>query len=175
MEQFLDIEKSTRETTREWYKRSATVAVGHYKMAERYARRHTWISAISAALSAIVGTAVFATLQQQPDLWIKIAAGLLSVIAAVLATLSAVMGYQDKAEKHRGAGSKYNSVGRELEQLLAQPTIENQSLTAIRGRLDILAQETPHIPRVIHNELANFPDIGKWGKPPLLTRIRQYF
>jgi hypothetical protein len=86
----------TEGTVNDWYKRSSTVAVGHYKTAERYTRRHGMLSGSSAILSAAVGTAVFATLQQQPEPWIKIGVGLLSVIAAVLATLSATLGFQEK-------------------------------------------------------------------------------
>jgi hypothetical protein len=170
-----DTYQSTRTIANDWYKRSSTVAVGHYKAAERYARRHALLSAFSAVLSAVVGTAVFATLQQQPDPRIQIAVGLTSVVAAVLAVLSAGTGFQDKAEKHRIAGSKYNAVGRELEQLLTKKEIEEQSLTNVRSRLDALAQEMPHIPKSVHIELAHFPDIGKWGPPSLLARIRRYW
>ena len=167
--------KSPRDIATDWYERTSTVAVGHYKTAERYARGHSQLSGGSAVLSAIVGTTVFATLQQQPDLWIEIAVGISSVGAAVLSTLSITTSSQDKAEKHRIAGSRYNAVGRELEQLLSGEDIDPQSLTGVRVRLDALAEEAPHIPKKVHDELRNFPDIGKWGQTPLLERIRRYW
>ena len=150
-----------RRLANDWYERSATVAVGHYKTAELLARRHRLLSVWSAVLSALVGTAVFGTVQAQPDLWIKVIVGFVSVIAAVLATLAASMGYQDRAEKHRVAGSKYNAVGRALEQLRAATAIDPSQLSAVRDRLDALAAEMPHIPRKVHDELGHFPDIGK--------------
>lgn len=173
MEQPAKPVKSPREVASEWYERCSTVAVGHYKTAERYAGRHAKLSGWSAILSAVVGTAVFGSLQQQPQLALKIVVGLLSLFAAVLATLSSAMSFQDKAEKHRIAGSKYNAVGRELEQMLAQTTVESSALTGIRTRLDNLAQEAPHIPRTVHDELSDFATISKWGRPPLLARLKR--
>lgn len=167
--------KTIEGTISDWYKRSSTVAVGHYKTAERYARLNGMLSGSSAILSAAVGTAVFVTLQQQPKPWIKIMVGLVSVVVAVLATLSATLGFQEKAERHRLAGSRYNAVGRELEQLMSQPTLETTSLTNVRLRLDALAQEVPHIPRSVHDELSDAVSIDKWSRPPLLTGIRRPF
>ena len=89
----------------EWYRRCSAVAVGHYKMAERLASRHGVLSNCAAGLSAIVGTTVFVTLQEQPELWVKVATGLLSVVSAVLAVLATNMGLQDRAERHRIAGA----------------------------------------------------------------------
>lgn len=175
MQSLIDEKRDAHGLAREWYQRCATVAVGHYKTAERSSRRHAWVAGFSAALSAIVGTSVFSTLQLQPELWVKIVIGLLSIAAAVLAALSGMLNLQDKAEKHRAAASKYNAVGRELEELLIQDQIGTELLKSVRLRLDSLSQESPHIPKEIHNELTHFPDIGKWGGPSIIAKIRDYF
>lgn len=158
-----DSTDTTRTVANDWYQRSSTVAVGHYKTAEYLAQKHRRLSGWSAVLSAIVGTAVFGTLQSNPDNVVKIVVGLLSVVAAVLATISTSMGYQEKAESHRMAGAKYNSVGRSLELLRAAPTIDVTQLGTLRDRLDALAAEMPHIPKHVHEEIAKYEDIGKWG------------
>jgi hypothetical protein len=148
----------------EWYRRCSAVAVGHYKMAERLSSRHRWLSNCAAALSAIVGTTVFVTLQGQPELWVKMGTGLLSVVSAVLAVLATNMGLQDRAERHRIAGARYNAVGRQLEQMTMGATATLDDLTPIRERLDTLSAEMPHIPKKVHKEIANHDDLSRWGK-----------
>ncbi|MBD9381146.1 SLATT domain-containing protein [Achromobacter sp. ACM02] len=148
----------------DWYQRCATVAVGHYKTAELLSRRNRWLVGWSAGLSALVGTAVFSSIQAQPDIWLKVFTGFMSVAAAVLAALGAGFQYQDRAERHRVAGAKYNAVGRCIEQLLASSDINIATLDQVRERLDNLAAEMPHIPKNIHKEIAKYEDIGKWAK-----------
>lgn len=46
--------------------------------------------------------------------------GLMSIAAASFSALQSFLNFGDKAEKHRAAGAKYNAVGRQPEQLLAQ-------------------------------------------------------
>lgn len=155
--------ESFRKLATDWYQRCATVAVGHYKTAELLSRRNRLLAGWSAGLSALVGTAVFSTIQAQPDIWLKVLTGLMSVVAAVLAALGAGSQYQDRAERHRVAGAKYNAVGRCIEQLLASPEPNIAALSQIRDRLDNLASEMPHIPKNVHKEISKFEDIGKWG------------
>jgi hypothetical protein len=45
---------------------------------------------------------------------------LMSIAAAILSTLLSFLNLNEKAEKHRATGAKYNAIGRELEQLLTQ-------------------------------------------------------
>ena len=158
----LELPADTEQLLRKWYTRCSSVAVGHYKSAEYYTKMHVRLSGSAAVLSAVIGTTVFATLQSQPALWLQIMLGFFSIFAAVLATLSASMGYQDKAEKHRTAGSKYNSIGREFEQLgLATPATQ-ELISKVRSRLDALAEEAPHLPRKIHKEIANSAQLSNW-------------
>lgn len=161
---FLTDLESFQELATSWYQRCATVAVGHYKTAELLNRRNRRLAGWSAGLSALVGTAVFSTVQAQPDIWLKVSAGLMSVVAAVLAALCAGSQYQDRVERHRVAGAKYNAVGRCIEQLLASSETNMATLNQIRNRLDNLAAEMPHIPKNVHEEIAKFEDIEKWAK-----------
>jgi hypothetical protein len=109
----------------------------------------------------VVGTSVFATLQQKPEFWWQLSVGLMSIAAAALSALQSFLGYSDKAEKHRSAGAKYNAIGRELELLLAQDS-DWAPLDSIRQRIDTLAQESPHIPESVHGEMALTPENFMW-------------
>jgi ABC-type uncharacterized transport system fused permease/ATPase subunit len=106
-------------------------------------------------LATVVGTSVFASLQAKPEFWWQVTVGLMSIAAAILSALQSFLGFNDKAEKHRTAGSRYNAVGRELEFWLAQPQEDLEKLEAIRHRIDALASESLHIPAATYG---NLPD-----------------
>lgn len=151
----------SRRVALEWYQRAVVVAHGHYRAALRYSRLNFWFGIPSIVLATIVGTSVFASLQQKPDFWLQITVGLMSILAAVLSGLQSFLGYNDKAERHRMAGSRYNSIGRELELILAEDK-DWTKLETIRTRIDTLAQESPHIPESVHRDMAQNPPEPMW-------------
>jgi len=147
----------------EWYERSSVVAVGHYRAALRYARIHLALAIPTIILSAAVGTAVFATLQQQSCFWLQFIVGAMSVIAAILTALQSTLRYQELAEKHRGAGAKYNAIGREIELLRTYPEINAEKIEDLRTRIDSLAFESPHIPQAVHQHM-QAEKVNQWGR-----------
>jgi hypothetical protein len=154
---------STRPIATEWYHRAATVAHGHYRAALRFSKLNFWFGFPSVVLATIVGTSVFATLQSKPEIWWQIAVGMMSIAAAILSALQSFLGYNDKAERHRAAGAKYNAIGRELELWLAVAQEDVDKLEAIRQRIDALAQESPHIPESVHKEMPNRGNELNWN------------
>ncbi|AHL34726.1 hypothetical protein CD58_18290 [Pseudomonas brassicacearum] len=154
----------------QWYERSSVVAVGHYRAALRYSRLHFWLALPTVGLSAIVGTAVFATLQQQSNFWLQLGVGAMSVIAAILTALQSTLRYQELAEKHRAAGAKYNAIGREIELMRILPQIDAEKVEDLRGRIDSLAFESPHIPQAVHEHM-QAEKVNQWGESGLNSKI----
>lgn len=155
---------SSRSVAEQWYHRVVGVAHGHYRAALRYSRLNSLFGFPSVVLATVVGTSVFATLQAKPDIWWQVSVGIMSIAAAVLSALQSFNSYNDKAEKHRTAGAKYNAVGRELELWLSVEADEVQKLDAIRQRIDALAQESPHIPEAVHREMAKSGNSPQWNE-----------
>ena len=122
------------------------------------------------ALSAVVGTAVFATLQQQSSFWLQFGVGAMSVIAAILTALQSTLRYQELAEKHRGAGAKYNAVGREIELLRTYSEISAEKIEDLRIRIDSLAFESPHIPQAVHEHM-QAEKVNQWGESGLNSKV----
>lgn len=147
----------------QWYERTSVVAVGHYRAAQRYSRAHLGLAVPTVILSAAVGTAVFATLQQQSCFWLQFTVGAVSVVAAILTALQSTLRYQELAEKHRGAGAKYNAIGREIELLRTYSEIDAEKIEDLRTRIDSLAFESPHIPRAVHQHM-EAEKVNQWGK-----------
>lgn len=104
-------------------------------------------------LATFVGTAVFASLQKQPQVEWQIFVGLMSIAAAILSALQSFFAYPEKAERHRVAGARYNAIGREFELWLSMSEADLEKLEKLRARVDALSQESPHIPQSVHKHM----------------------
>ena len=100
---------------------------------------HYYIGIPSIVLSAIVGTAVFATLERTVDIGAKLVVAFISVAAAVLAAVQTFLRFSERSEAHRQAYAGYDGVVREIEQALVLGKSNEQVLDHIRKRLDTLA------------------------------------
>jgi hypothetical protein len=131
-----------------WHRRASVAKNAHYDAGGHFAKLNHALGIPVIVLSAIVSTSVFATLEQQVDLRIKIIFGLINVVITVFGSLQTFFGYGERVEKHRLAGAKYASIARELEQVIATGNIMNEKepLDRLRERMDTLSQESPQIP-----------------------------
>lgn len=150
-----------KEIIKIWYDRVAISQRGHYLAALHFTRINYFFGIPVIALSTIVGTSVFASLQDQPALWLQIIIGMLSMVAAVLASLQTFLSYGSRAEKHRIAGAKYGALGRQLEAMQAF-TFTEDGLTAIKQELDALALDSPNVPLKLHYK-AKLPPANTMG------------
>src|SRR2546421_2594241 len=92
----------------DWFRRARESQRTHYECGTRFSRFNYWLGIPTIILSTAVGTAVFASLEQQSvPAWIKIVIGLVSILAAVLASLQTFLGFAQRADKHRIAGAGY--------------------------------------------------------------------
>lgn len=133
-----------------WYRRARESQFAHYHAANHYAASSRWLGIPSVLLSAVVGTALFATLQHNgipPTL--QVGAGLIALTAAALSTLQTFLGYDERAAKHRAAAAAYGAVRREIEQhqvLRPRSRADADSLIdTVRHHLDDVSASSPDI------------------------------
>jgi type II secretory pathway pseudopilin PulG len=95
---------------------------------------------------------VFATLQHEISLELRVAVGMISVLAAILASLQTFLRFGERAEKHRAAAERWSALRREIDQMLAlHPTYlasrgdPKQYLDDLRRRMDEVAQQSPEL------------------------------
>src|ERR1700733_11797 len=81
----------------------------HYDMAERAKIRHKKLGIPVTALTAIAGTSIFAGLSSTKKLWLQITAGLLSLLAAVLAALHTFLNFSEDSAQHKSAAVEFGS------------------------------------------------------------------
>ncbi|MCC8400338.1 SLATT domain-containing protein [Paraburkholderia sp. MMS20-SJTN17] len=132
-----------------WIRRARESQMSHYDMADLLSARERGMGWLVTALSAFVGTAVFASLSAAPiSTEMRIFVGLVSVAAALSAALQTFLRYAERAEKHRAAGARYGAVRRRLEAVFAGDADAREAhyLTSIRIELDRLAEDSPNVP-----------------------------
>ncbi len=91
----------------------------------------------------------------------KLVLGLISITAAVLASLQTFLSFAERANRHRVKASKYGAIRRDLEYLKTfRPAEEEElrrQLDRIKQEMDTLAENAAHVPsrlkRRVDNEL----------------------
>lgn len=80
---------------------------------------------------------------------VRITIGIISVAAAVLASLQTFLRLSERAEKHRAVAARVGSIRREIEQLLAteatQTTLAQDRLDRLREQINKLAEDAPSV------------------------------
>jgi hypothetical protein len=137
----------------DWLFRIRKAQLAHVKTAVYFGRVNLWLGVPVVILTTLVGTSVFATLQKEAATSIRIAAGLASVLAAIMAGLQTFLRYSERAERHRVSGGKYGTLRREIEQRLAFPPANPDELSnyvdSLRERWDKLSEDCPTAPNRI--------------------------
>ncbi|MGW6904966.1 SLATT domain-containing protein [Streptomyces sp. NPDC054940] len=144
---------AARKTLADWHRNVRIFHIAHERSASSFHNRSRQYGVASLTLSAVVGTAIFATINESPDLALQILAGLLSVLAAVLAALQSFLGYPQLTEQHRQAVLEYGRIRRRMEVALAgdPELITSDLLSAFATELDALRLTAPSLPQRVHD------------------------
>jgi hypothetical protein len=136
-----------------WHFRATRMQTVFYEASRIYNRRHYWLGGPAVTLNVLVGTAIFASLSQRPELSIQVAVGFLSVSAALLTGIQTFLNYSDLAEKHKRAGAQMAHLRHSMEILKHMPPATElelrQELSDFESMWDKLRQESPHLPFVL--------------------------
>ena len=136
----------------DWECRCAAAVEVHFGVAEDLSRRNMFLGIPVVVLSAIVGTSLFASVSGGgAAVGIRIAAGTVSLIAGVLASIQTFLRFGARAEQHRVAAERWAAVRREIEKMRALTAEEvgdaKQLLDDIKARMDEAADKSPAMPK----------------------------
>jgi hypothetical protein len=136
----------------DWGERATRSSEAHYDLASRLAQDNIRFGVPVVILTSLVGTSVFASIGRTVDIWLRIGIGMISVLAAVLASLQTFLRFGERAEKHRSAAELWASIRREIDEMLAlHPTYlasrgdPQKYLDDLRRRMDEIAQQSPEM------------------------------
>jgi len=150
------MDEKARELIADWFRRVRESQHVHYACANHFSRLNYILGIPTIVITSVVGTAVFVSLEKQDIADYKILVGLLSMLAAVLASLQTFLGFAERSEKHRLAGAGYAAVRRHVELLATFPPADEeleQSLMDIKNEMDSLAKSSPEVPRAVVRQL----------------------
>jgi hypothetical protein len=133
-----------------WHRRVAAAEAGHRVMADRMRRRYLMLGVPVVVLTTVVGTSVFASIQDSTvPTWVRVLVGSVSILAAVISSLQTFLRYGMRAEGHRVAAIRYETLRRDMAAVLAIPRASRteplRQLDSVRGRMDRYAKESPTI------------------------------
>ncbi len=141
-----------------YFRYSSLMSNAHYDMAEVFRWRHRKFGLFVVGVTSIVGAAALGSLAKLADpsyeVWVKLAIGLLSLLATVLAALQTFLGYSDLQAQHKRAGDGYSTVRREVESLAmkypdatgAADEKGTKEFDALKKVLDDLDKASPTVP-----------------------------
>ena len=141
----------------QWHRGIRLLHIAHAKAATRFRQRGRMLGVPVVVLTTIVGTSIFATISEDAisETW-KIAAGLMSGLAAVLSALQTSLNYGVLAEKHNIAVIAFGALRRDLERSLdASPhgaESRAQIMKQIGDRWAEIEREAPIVPDNIHRQ-----------------------
>ena len=132
---------------------ASNMGYGHYQAGKHTARKHRLLGLPIMITTTVVGTSIFATVSTNPSLIWKIIAGLISLTAAVLASIQTFFNFQEQSQKHKEAGVRYGILRRDIDLYMLKYANANQSardqaladLKTIADRLGQLAEESPDL------------------------------
>jgi hypothetical protein len=139
-----------------WHRRVAAAEIGHRQMSGRMQRRYLLLGVPVVVLTTVVGTSVFASLQRSTSsgdttwpTWGSLVIATISIAAAVLSSLQTFLRYSARAEGHRIAAIRYESLRRDMATTLHLPPNKRpdalRELDGVRTRMDRYAKESPMI------------------------------
>jgi hypothetical protein len=134
----------------EWRDRADVASKTHFAVANRLSSLNLILGIPVVVLTTLVGTSVFATLQQALSTIVRIFAGFAIVLAAVLASLQTFLSSAERAEKNWAAAEAWAAIRREITEMLALHPANiaasdnpQQYLDKLRARMDEVAKESP--------------------------------
>ena len=141
-----------------WHRRMEACQHAYYLEAERYKRWHLWLGIPAVIFSTVVGTAVFATLENQVGISARVVVALVSIAAAVLAGLQTFLRLSETAAAHAQAGDWYSAVKRDIEQLRALRRDERghakTCTDVLRKEMNKVAQKSPELRESLWTDVA---------------------
>jgi len=153
-----------------WQSRINRMKDAHYAAATELQRGHMYLGLPATIGSAVVGATVFTSLATSTSVGVQIAAGLLSLVAGVLAALQTFLRQAERAEQHRLAGARYGTLKSEIELLATFPPPDpaqlEVSLHALRHRWDEIREKSPAIPTGLARRFRLTPAVPRLPSKP---------
>ena len=127
----------------DWHFRVTRAQFGHQISADKTHIWHLLLGVPVVIFTTVVGTGAFAAINQETDNFWKVAAGTISIVAAILASMQTFFGFGERSDRHRIAATRYASTRRSIE--LALTSHDAAAVPFIKGEMDRTGAASPQI------------------------------
>lgn len=127
---------------------------GHHESAKHYEHLHWMLSLPTVAVSAILGTSVFAGLQNSSMPFAKTVMAVLSVATVALSSLQGSLRFGERSERHKSAAAQIGEARRALEEQIVLGHHDEKTMNEARKKWDAADRQAPTIPSRIYNQTA---------------------
>lgn len=138
---------------RAWQFGLRELIIGHFGAAKRDDRWSVGLGAAVVAMTAIAGSAIFATFHSSANPAYRLAAGVISLIATVLAAEQQYLRLEERTTKHLDAARRHQALREEIEVSIARlqdgDGMSDEQIDSIRTRRDEIEKAAPPIPNRI--------------------------
>ncbi|UGT71565.1 SLATT domain-containing protein [Nocardia gipuzkoensis] len=128
-------------------------ARAQYIASKRAGLMHNILGIPVVILSVVVGTTLFSSLGSDPRKGVVICAGIVSLLASVLAALQTFLGYSESKERHFAAATSLSALKRELDLLALRFRVDQMEppqaldlLAPFVDRFSTLIRDSPDVP-----------------------------
>ena len=136
-------EETTRSLLEDWHFRTTRAQFGHQLQAEKTRSYHLVLGVPVVIFTTMVGTGAFAAINDTTSNFWKIAAGVISIMAAVLASVQTFLAFGERSDRHRTAATRYAGTRRSIE--LAITTRDADAVLFIKGEMDRIGGASPQL------------------------------
>lgn len=138
-------------TLSKWRRSLRILNEGHWDAARRYESRNLFLGTAAAVLSAAAGT----TMLNSSERVVQVIAGVVSLLAAVLASVQTSYKAGERAEQHRMAAGEYGKLRHTMDKMLlegipADKTARDKQLDELIGSWDKVDASTLPVPQKIY-------------------------
>jgi hypothetical protein len=140
-----------------WERRSTLAAIAHSRSANRCATWDVILGSISVIFTAVVGTSVFAALQEDLDTTARVAVAFFTVGAAISTAVHVFAAFPARRAAYEAASRGHAALRRRIEDVRARLEAGEgmkvwEMVEAVRTEMNELAKASPNAARRIWNQ-----------------------
>jgi hypothetical protein len=140
------------ELLNDWHRRAYAAQCAYYELAERFRKLHYKLGIWTVILTSAAGATIFVDKEKVPEkltTYLPLGAGIVSLLAAVLAGLQTFLRPGQAATEYGFAADWYAAIRREIEQLQALPEgmrgEPKACLDSLRKEMNKASQKSPEL------------------------------
>lgn len=137
-----------KQLLQQWVEEARVSAKAHGRAARRLQRQHYLLGIPTIIMTAIVATAIFASLATSAAAWAKVVVGTLTISATVLSSIQTFLDLGPRSESHKQAETALLAYCKEIETLFLFPpdgSSAEKRLTELTARWHKIMTDSPEL------------------------------